>query len=618
MARTVLAPAGLSFISNTGGWKDQWNNVADGSNIDVLQDALDSTYLMTYSSTAGLLILDAGPYTLASNERLRSVALKVRESFTGGRHRHVLAIDGTELPASQIVFPMITERWIFGGPPSIRTWDGPKATKNASNTELVQADIDDLQAKFDSTGSSIQLAQALVVYEVQTKAVPIVTVGSGTPRVLVNCKVSWETGDTDAQREYHLKIFTKAEGDDVGFDPDTSPTVFNSGERFSANRYHTFSLEDTPLDLGEDYYALVRMGADFNGETWWSDWSAKKAFSTCFEVNLTVTDPTGTVTDSAKPLIKWEIDDPNGDYPGAYDVRLFTEEQYTDTEFDIDETQPYWATKAPVSPFYLQVEPPYLENMVTYRAYVRVTSRDLGIVSDWEYAEFDLDLVPPTPPLLTVTADLVNARVHVEAELADLDMAPLTLEVWKSADGVNFTELTRLGEEDPIDGYDNYPPFYSEVTYRAYSVTYESGSLVRSDPTDETITLEVSKVWIKSVEKPALNTSFMVADTWLSSTHTRTRTSFRGLGAQKPKVVRGSAKYQSFVLNFLVLDPAVLDQFYKIMDAPGTLCIMTGNSNRFVELNGDITVSEQLWARKRKQKQAWQVSAPFVEVGYVE
>ena len=48
----------------------------------------------------------------------------------------------------------------------------------------------------------------------------------------------------------------------------------------------------------------------------------------------TATAPTGTVTDTTRPLVTWTYADPDGDRQQAFQVRVFTDGQYLATGFD--------------------------------------------------------------------------------------------------------------------------------------------------------------------------------------------------------------------------------------------------------------------------------------------
>lgn len=121
---------------------------------------------------------------------------------------------------------------------------------------------------------------------------------------------------------------------------------------------------------------------------------------------LTITAPSGSVTDTSTPIVGWSLSDPEGDAQQTYEMRIFTAAQYGAGGFDPWVAVPVVGSGEVTSSTATtwQVTTP-LTNGVTYRAYGKVKAG--GLYTSVAYSEFTLALLePPAPSLVAVaTAD---------------------------------------------------------------------------------------------------------------------------------------------------------------------------------------------------------------------
>lgn len=126
---------------------------------------------------------------------------------------------------------------------------------------------------------------------------------------------------------------------------------------------------------------------------------------------VTVTTPTGTVTDTNQPVVAWTYSDTENDPQANYQVRVFTAAQYGIGGFDPAVSPSTWdsGVVSSVTARNVQVGS-VLTNGTSYRAYVR-SGQSGSQFSAWAFSAFTVSLTPPGTPVLTVTLDNPNNRV---------------------------------------------------------------------------------------------------------------------------------------------------------------------------------------------------------------
>lgn len=132
---------------------------------------------------------------------------------------------------------------------------------------------------------------------------------------------------------------------------------------------------------------------------------------------VTVTSPTGTVTDTSRPAVEWTYADTDGDPQSVYQVRVFTAAEYGVAGFDPETSSASWDTGLVFASDPGVTPTVDLENDTTHRAYVRV-GHALGTsvyLSAWAYSQFTLDYDSPPAPEIVASFSAINNAVFVTA-----------------------------------------------------------------------------------------------------------------------------------------------------------------------------------------------------------
>lgn len=131
---------------------------------------------------------------------------------------------------------------------------------------------------------------------------------------------------------------------------------------------------------------------------------------------LTVTAPSGTVTDTSFPSINWSPVFSDGQPQSAYEIKIFDAVTYGASGFSPDTSESIIetgvVTNADDRGRTLEGD---LANSTTYRAYVRVASLVNGnnYFSDWAYSQFSLAVDSPATPTVSAFYDTNTGAVAV-------------------------------------------------------------------------------------------------------------------------------------------------------------------------------------------------------------
>jgi hypothetical protein len=122
---------------------------------------------------------------------------------------------------------------------------------------------------------------------------------------------------------------------------------------------------------------------------------------------VTVTAPTGTVTDTSFPSVTWTPVFSDGSPQSAYEIKIFDATTYGGASFSPDTSTPIIGTGIITSTNNGQTLEGDLANSTTYRAYVRVASLINGVnyFSAWAYSEFTLSIDSPATPTVSASFD---------------------------------------------------------------------------------------------------------------------------------------------------------------------------------------------------------------------
>jgi hypothetical protein len=128
---------------------------------------------------------------------------------------------------------------------------------------------------------------------------------------------------------------------------------------------------------------------------------------------VTVTAPSGTITDTTFPSVTWTYADADGDPQSAYEVKIFDEATYNGASFSADTSTPTVTTGIVTSSNDGQTLEADLADGTTFRAYVRVAQLLNGsnYFSDFAFEEFTIDVDAPSTPLITAFYDSTERAV---------------------------------------------------------------------------------------------------------------------------------------------------------------------------------------------------------------
>lgn len=122
---------------------------------------------------------------------------------------------------------------------------------------------------------------------------------------------------------------------------------------------------------------------------------------------VTVTSPSGSVTDTSFPAINWTYADTDGAIQSAYEVKIFDSTTYSAAGFSPDTSTPTVETGIISSTNDGAATETDLANSTSYRAYVRVAKLVNGVnyFSAWAYSSFSLAVDAPAIPEVTAYFD---------------------------------------------------------------------------------------------------------------------------------------------------------------------------------------------------------------------
>jgi hypothetical protein len=230
--------------------------------------------------------------------------------------------------------------------------------------------------------------------------------------------------------------------------------------------------------------------------------------------SASVTSPSGSVTDTSVPEVAWEFSDTDGDAQSYYQVKVFTEAQYTASGFNPDETTPAWNSGEVNGSDTSVTVGAYLINGA-HRAYVRVAKDVNGspFWSAWDFESFTIALTPPTTPSVSATFDATFNRVALDAVGASpgvFDSQVFAIE--RSTDELTWVAVRDASDLPPNSTYlaaiyDYEAPRGGTVYYRARAIGTQGTNEVASDwSSSASVTVTNDGTWWwKAVAAPSLN-----------------------------------------------------------------------------------------------------------------
>ena len=131
---------------------------------------------------------------------------------------------------------------------------------------------------------------------------------------------------------------------------------------------------------------------------------------------VSVTAPTGSITDTSFPSVTWTPTFSDGSPQAAYEIKIFDSSTYTGATFSADTSTAVISTGIITNTDSRgQTLEGDLANSTTYRAYVRVASLINGVnyFSAWAYSQFDLAIDSPAIPTVSAFYDSDTSSVAV-------------------------------------------------------------------------------------------------------------------------------------------------------------------------------------------------------------
>lgn len=132
---------------------------------------------------------------------------------------------------------------------------------------------------------------------------------------------------------------------------------------------------------------------------------------------ITLTAPSTTVTDTSRPAVNWTYTDTEGDAQTHYRVKVFTQAQYTASDFSPDTSTAAQDTGEVASADAGTAIGDDLTNGATYRVYAKA-GHTLGSTvfwSDWQYVEFSVTYDSQPAPYLSASYSPSLNRVALNA-----------------------------------------------------------------------------------------------------------------------------------------------------------------------------------------------------------
>ena len=128
---------------------------------------------------------------------------------------------------------------------------------------------------------------------------------------------------------------------------------------------------------------------------------------------VTVTAPSGTITNTTFPSVTWTYADADGDPQSAYEVKIFDSTTYNGASFSPATSTPTVTTGVVTSSNDGQTLEADLADGTTFRAYVRVAQLLNGsnYFSDFAFSQFVIDVDAPSTPLITAFYDSTERAV---------------------------------------------------------------------------------------------------------------------------------------------------------------------------------------------------------------
>jgi hypothetical protein len=298
---------------------------------------------------------------------------------------------------------------------------------------------------------------------------------------------------------------------------------------------------------------------------------------------VTVSQPTGTITTTAKPNVEWSVSDPDGDAFDYYQVKVFTEAEYTAAGFDPLTADATWDSGAVNSNDTFATVETYLLNG-NHRAYVRSgkTVNGKPFWSPFAFSGFTMNLSPPTAPTLTTSYNTAQNSVTITATgAAAIGFDSQTFEVQRSDDaGAHWVTVRYASALIPDTTHtaiivDQEPARGVTVQYRARAIGVLGQDVQASDwgtVASEVTTNDGSWIIKTLARTPIIITNARVVGANDYQVDEQIGT-FRPLGRSYPVVLSQAIGGEDGTLNVVTIGQAEYDTLHPLIVYRGTLLV---------------------------------------------
>jgi hypothetical protein len=237
-------------------------------------------------------------------------------------------------------------------------------------------------------------------------ALPALATGENIVRARIRLQYSTGSGNTDFRAALQSSAVAQATNDYYTANVSGATATFTGA-------WQTIAPDGGPWTAAK--VADMRLSLEDSGAGSTKPFVAEAYVDveTNFLPAVTITAPVSgsTITDTMQPTVSANYSDAEGDPMDAFEVRVFTSNQFGVAGFNPDASGAQWASGQVAATAGVVMKTGSLVNGTTHRAYVRF--RQAGIISQWSpwaYTEFTISVTPPATPTLTVAPDAPNAR----------------------------------------------------------------------------------------------------------------------------------------------------------------------------------------------------------------
>jgi hypothetical protein len=336
---------------------------------------------------------------------------------------------------------------------------------------------------------------------------------------------------------------------------------------------------------------------------------------------VTVSAPTGTITNSAAPDVTWAYADSDNEAQSFYQIKVFSAAQYGAGGFSPATSTATWDSGEIASSDQSGVVGELL-NAGTYRAYVRVAKSINGAPfwSDYAFSGFVLSYTAPTIPTMLVAWNATLGKASFTLTGASpTGYTSQYYDIHRSDDGgVVYDGLRNAERLIPNGSYiataEDYEAPRGIVAYyrcRAVGVDSSSNEFPSAWGTVQQVLITNDETWwFKCVGNANLNRGSVRVLKQIDIQIQEPNTVFRPLGASRPIVVSGPIQGKDGGYNIKTVTEAEWDDIYPLITHQGTLLVQDPFGNQDY-----IRITDRKWTAETQSGNIYRdITLSFVEV----